>query len=74
MGYSHTSYGARALADVLAEIDLYQQWYATIDVFVDEVSENCALVASYYGPIFAHVKAKGGVVALNPGSDSDPCE
>jgi hypothetical protein len=44
IGYVFTSYGARPLADVKAEIDKYYSWYSVDGIFFDE-SSNCGFVS-----------------------------
>ena len=61
IGYIHTSYGARAIADVEADIDTWYSFYPAIDgIFSDETATDASLVSSYYAPLYAYVKAKGG--------------
>lgn len=56
----YTSYGARGLTAIKAEIDKYYQWYGVDGIFFDEVYyADCAKV-SYYQNLYNHVKAKGG--------------
>ncbi len=82
IGYIHTSYGARSLAEVEAEIDAYYTFYPSLDgIFLDEVSTDCALVLpppagnGYYSQLHAHIKAKGGkaLTVINPGTQTDEC-
>jgi hypothetical protein len=74
LGYVYTSYGARPLAAVAADVDAYFTCYpaAVTGVFLDEASGDCADLP-YYAAVAAHVRAKGGVVVLNPGAPSAPC-
>jgi hypothetical protein len=74
IGYVHTSYGARAIAQVEADIDSWYSFYPAIDgIFSDETATAASLVASYYAPLYSYVKAKGGkaVVVINPGTPPD---
>lgn len=68
VGYTHTSYGARPVADVQAEVDKYVAWYGVDGVFVDEMSNNAA-DKSYYQGLYAYVRTKPGahLVVGNPG-------
>jgi hypothetical protein len=78
IGYVYTSYGARTLANVNADIDAYYRFYPGIDgIFLDEMSncETCRLqaggsVRTYYSRIYDYVKQKSlnlGTVVGNPG-------
>jgi len=72
VGYTHTSYGARAIADVKAEIDLYYDWYNVDGVFIDEMSNN-ATDSAYYHSLYTYVQAKPVGVRLvvgNPGASA----
>jgi hypothetical protein len=69
VGYVHTSYGARPLASVRADIDLHYSFYPSIDgIFIDEMSTDPA-TRSYYQSIYAYVRRKPGArqVVGNPG-------
>ncbi|HEY8041541.1 MAG TPA: spherulation-specific family 4 protein [Polyangiaceae bacterium] len=72
VGYVHTSYAARPLAQVEADVDAWYGFYPAVDgVFVDETSTDAATVGTYYKPLFDHVKAESGgprVVVINPGT------
>jgi hypothetical protein len=72
VGYVHTSYAARAIAQVEADVDSWYSFYPAIDgVFVDETSTDTSTVASYYQPLYAYVKAKPSgprTVVINPGT------
>jgi hypothetical protein len=67
LGYVHTKYGARPIAEVKADIDKHFLWYGVRGIFVDTCSNKPELVA-YYAELSAHIKAKGGLVCLNPGT------
>lgn len=68
LGYAHTSYGARAAAEVKAEVDAYKAWYGVSGIFLDEVSSDPALIP-YYQDLADYVRAATGTfVALNPGT------
>jgi hypothetical protein len=67
LGYVHTSYGARPLAEVEADIDRYRLWYGVDGIFVDEVADTTGDLP-YYRRLTAAIRARSGdVVALNPG-------
>jgi hypothetical protein len=64
VGYVHTSYAMRPIAQVEADVDA---WYAFYP--------DATTVASYYQPLYAHVKAEPGTrahtVVINPGTMID---
>jgi Spherulation-specific family 4 len=67
LGYVPTTYGARPLADVLADVRRYLAWYGVDGIFFDEASANAALLPYYRA---ASRQARGDarrVVVLNPG-------
>lgn len=71
IGYVHTSYGARPISEVLAEVDLYKQWYGVSGIFLDEVSSSASYLP-YYQNVSAYIKSTDGTyVALNPGTVPD---
>jgi hypothetical protein len=67
----HTSYGARAAADVRAEIDQWHAWYPKVDgIFFDEES-NDAGGDGYYRDLSGYVKSLGMRLTVgNPGTDT----
>ena len=74
VGYVYTSYGSRALATVLDDIDTYAARYPVHGIFVDEMSNvPDAAELAYYGQIYAHVKALHAdwTVIGNPGTTTD---
>jgi len=74
VGYVHTSYGARPIAQVEADVDAWYSFYPAIDgVFSDETSTDATTVATYYQPLFEYVKSKSGahIVVINPGTMID---
>jgi hypothetical protein len=72
VGYVHTSYGSRPLAQVEAEVDSWYAFYPAIDgIFVDEGSSDTSTIALYYQPLHDYVKAKPSgprTVIINPGT------
>jgi hypothetical protein len=71
VGYVHTSYGARPIAQVEADVDTWYALYPSVDgIFSDETSTDPTNVTPYYKPIYDYVKAKSGarVVVINPGT------
>jgi hypothetical protein len=80
LGYVYTSYTARPLGDVLADIDTWYRLYPQLDgVFVDEVASypdgSIAVggmsVKTYYARIYTHSRRKSAdrdeLVVVNPG-------
>jgi Spherulation-specific family 4 len=67
VGYVDTSYAARPLTNVQADITKYMQWYGVKSIFLDQTPFGC-LTASYYSAIAATVHANGGIVIMNPGT------
>ena len=75
IGYVYSSYGARPLNQVLADIDRYAQWYPIEGIFVDEFANNAdPAVLDYYNAIYEHVKGinPDWEVMGNPGAHSPP--
>jgi hypothetical protein len=67
LGYVPTTYGARPLADVLADVRRYLAWYRVDGIFFDEASSDAALLPYYHA---LSRQARGGadrLVVLNPG-------
>jgi hypothetical protein len=57
LGYVHTSYGRRAMADVRADVAAFFDWYDVDGIFVDEVSSDAAAV-SYYASVAAFIRGQ----------------
>lgn len=78
-GYVYSSYAARPLDEVRADIDAWIKSYGVKNFFIDEVSTACndAAVTDYYSQLAAYIRAKGSgfKIILNPGvvSDSSEC-
>jgi len=73
VGYVHTTYGDRALADVQADIDTYATKYPLVKgIFLDEAS-NLASQLTYYTQVYNYVMSKSGYAhsILNPGVQPD---
>jgi hypothetical protein len=67
-GYVDTDYGRRPLADALAEIARYREWYRVSSVFFDRVSSGIEHVP-YYRTLAADSRRAGVVlVAFNHGT------
>jgi Spherulation-specific family 4 len=71
LGYVSTGYGRRADAAVRADIDHWSAFYGVTGIFLDEVPSDPANVARYRG-YAEQVRARHGMVALNPGVVPDP--
>jgi hypothetical protein len=68
LGYVYTSYGSRAASDVIADMNLYKEWYGVNGIFLDEMSENPA-TASYYSNLTSSAHSEGlNPVIGNPGA------
>lgn len=71
IGYVYSSYGARPLGQVTADIDRYRSWYGIDGIFVDEMSNTGpAERLNYYKSIYDHVKSVDSEweVMGNPGT------
>jgi hypothetical protein len=72
LGYVPTSYGARPVADVLADVHRYRSWYGVDGIFFDEASSDAALLP-YYREASRTARSSGGrLVVLNPGVPPAP--
>jgi hypothetical protein len=68
LGYDHTSYGARPLATVEADINSYKSWYNLSGIFFDEMA-NVAGYEGYYSTLNQYAKSVGfNFTVGNPGS------
>jgi len=70
IGYVHTSYGARAIADVKADIDLYaSEFPLLVGIFLDEAADTAAEV-SYYSELYTYIMSLPGYKydVINPGT------
>jgi hypothetical protein len=70
IGYVYSSYTARAISEVKADIDRYDSFYTIDGIFVDEMTNdsNPAHVA-YYEELYQYIKSKRSsyLVVGNPG-------
>ena len=72
LGYDHTSYAARPLSDVKADINSYKSWYNISGIFFDEMS-NVAGNENYYVDLNQYAKSVGlGFTVGNPGANTIP--
>lgn len=72
-GYVYTSYGARPLVQVEADIDRYLTWYSVDGFFVDEMTnDNDTSHLDYYAALEQYIKGKGVglTVTGNPGTNT----
>lgn len=66
-GYTHTKYGARPKADVMADVRNHKAWYGVAGIFVDTTSNKPEHVM-YYLELCTQIQALGLRVVLNPGT------
>jgi len=69
VGYVHTSYGARSLSDVEADINTYaSEWSHLSGIFLDEVSDSSSEL-SYYQSLYSYILSLPGFTydIINPG-------
>jgi len=77
VGYVHTQYGRRSIADVVADMQRYMDWYPIDGFFIDEMSnqDDPALI-TYYRRIFDFAKRMNPTrtyrVIGNPGTYTAP--
>ncbi|MEQ1891844.1 MAG: spherulation-specific family 4 protein [Planctomycetota bacterium] len=69
LGYVTSSYGAKPVATLAAEADLWVQWYGVDGIFIDEMDNAPGAHESYYATVYstltlAHPSAK---IVANPG-------
>jgi hypothetical protein len=74
IGYVHTSYGARPIAQVKADVDAWYAMYPVQGIFVDEMDNVPGAHESYYRDLFTHVRSIQGdaLVVGNPGTSTAP--
>lgn len=63
LGYVATTYAAKPMAAVLAEVKLWETFYSTDGIFLDEVSSGTDKL-DYFARLYASIK---GTVVMNPG-------
>ncbi|MGA2665574.1 MAG: spherulation-specific family 4 protein [Nitrososphaerales archaeon] len=69
LGYDHTSYAARSLLAVTADIDSYKDWYNLSGIFFDEMS-SVPGNEGYYSLLNQYAKSVGLPFTVgNPGMD-----
>jgi hypothetical protein len=69
LGYVHTSYGKRPIAEVQTEVDRFNQWYHVDGIFFDECSNDDASLP-YYDQCRTVARAghPKAIVMINPGT------
>jgi hypothetical protein len=67
LGYVHTKYAARPLAEVQADIAAHKSWYQVDGIFIDTTS-NRPEHAAYYAQLYTAIKQWNGICVLNPGT------
>jgi hypothetical protein len=73
IGYVHTSYAARPLKEVEAEVKQYKAWYHLDGIFVDEMSSDAdPKHLAYYRSLdnFIHHQSRAWTVVGNPGTNT----
>jgi hypothetical protein len=71
IGYIYSSYGARPLAAVKADVDRYDSFYTIDGFFIDEVTNDAdATHLAYYGELYQYIKSKRATYTVtgNPGT------
>jgi len=69
LGYVSTNYGNRAIADVKADIDLYQQLFNINGIFIDDIARSASM-KHYYEELYTYAQtawANSASVVLNFG-------
>jgi hypothetical protein len=72
IAYVHTSYGARSMSDVTADISKYLAFYSLDGFFVDEMTDdNTSALVEYYQSLYTHIKTLSAdyQVVNNPGTN-----
>lgn len=75
IGYVSTSYGARPIADVKADIAKYRSLYSLDGIFLDEMTNtNDAASLAYYRDLYGYIKTLDSNyrVVGNPGTSTQP--
>jgi hypothetical protein len=67
LGYVHTQYAARPIAEVKADAKRHLDWYGVTGIFVDTTSVKAEHTA-YYEDLCAYLRGLGLFVCLNPGT------
>jgi spherulation-specific family 4 protein len=70
LGYVHSSYTARPIADVAADVDRYNSFYSIDGIFIDEMTNDSDPAhLEYYQQLYRYIKSKSAsyLVMGNPG-------
>ncbi|MEQ1666901.1 MAG: spherulation-specific family 4 protein [Sulfuriferula sp.] len=73
LGYVATSYGARPIGDVMADVNKYIAWYPVDGIFLDEMTSDAnSSHYSYYQSIYNQIKALNVNYRIigNPGTNT----
>lgn len=72
LGYVTSSYGTKALATILAEVDLWFLWYGVDGIFVDEMDNTPGAHEAYYNALYVGILASHPLarVVANPGTST----
>jgi len=73
VGYVYTSYGARALSSIQADVDTYTSKYPLVTgIFLDEGASSASQL-TFYTQVYDYIMSKSGYVnvILNPGVQPD---
>ena len=75
IGYVYTNYGTRDLADVKADIDVYNDYFDIDGIFLDEAHSGYgseAVITDYYQELYHYIQGKPhlDLVIANPGTHS----
>jgi hypothetical protein len=75
LGYVSIAHASRPLADAVADVKRYFDWYAIDGIFFDETDGDCNVVASHYRHLYSSVKnfLSDATVVLNPGGHVPEC-
>lgn len=72
LGYVASDYGYREIAEVEADIDIYDTLYDVDGIFIDEAASGYTdpTSVSYYQELYDYIKAKSNldIVVINPGT------
>lgn len=69
LGYVHTSYGKRPLAEIKAEVAAYHRWYGVDGIFFDEVTNDDAGLPYYLQcKAIARAGHPKDALVINPGT------
>jgi hypothetical protein len=73
LGYVHTLWGNRPVAEIIADATKYKTWYGITGVFLDEGAADCAH-ASHYQSITDQLRGAGfTAIVSNPGVSVPEC-